>query len=85
MASEHDRTVHARSASGEIELVRYDRAGRWYVEDKGAKERVRTVGDAVGIALLFERNGGEILLQQPGGQQFDNKVAGARAKNARHR
>lgn len=82
MTSEDTRTVHARG--GEIELVRYDKAGRWWVEGNGSKERVKTVADAVAIALMFERNGGEILLHQPGGNQFDSKVRGARARRDRH-
>lgn len=83
MASGNDRTVHARG--GAVELVRYDKAGRWYVEGNGSKERVKTVADAVAIALMFERNGGEIFLFRPGGNQFDSKVRGARAKAERHR
>lgn len=78
-----DRTVHARDTAGN-ELVRYDKAGRWWVEKDGARHRVATVKDAVDHALAMERAGGEILLFQPGGQQFDSKVRGARAKRGRH-
>lgn len=80
-----DRVVFARSSDGSRELVRYDRQGRWFLEGVPlktgpAKMRLGTVHEAVRVALNLESGGGEILVGQPGGKQFDAKVAGGRRR-----
>lgn len=79
--SDHDRTVHA--SLGPRELVRYDRQGRWYDETPERRTRVASVHDAAALAITLEDNGGEIYPGQPGGKQFDAKVAGARQRRSR--
>lgn len=83
----NDRVVHARMSTedGVIrEVVRYDRQGRWYVEGSdGKRQRLGTVQEAARAALDFEQWGGTIFSGQPGGQQFDAKVAGGHRKGAR--
>lgn len=76
-----DRTVHA--TLGPREIVRYDRQGRWYDEHDHKRVRIATVHEAADLALTLEDNGGEILTGQPGGKQFDAKVAGARQRRSR--
>lgn len=65
-----DRTVHGISQTGG-EIVRYDRAGKWYVEYPGEGRIPITVGDA---ALFATAERGTFFLGKPGGQQFDAKV-----------
>ncbi len=81
MSSDHDRTVHA--SLGPREIVRYDKGGRWYDEHDQKRVRIPTVHDAAALALTLEDNGGEIYPGQPGGKQFDTKVAGARQRQTR--
>jgi hypothetical protein len=72
--------VHARSADGKVEVVRYDRAGRWVVErSAGALIPCRrvTLPEAVAEAVSLVRRGGEVLWGQRGGTRFDAKVRGA--------
>ena len=76
-----DRTVHA--SLGPREIVRYDKQGRWYDEHDHKKVRIATVHDAATLALSLEGQGGEIYAGQPGGKQFDTKVAGARQRQSR--
>ena len=58
-----ERTVHAVAADG-TEVVRYDKAGKWYAEPIDGKRRHVTLSEAVTIALAFgsfrdwPRNGG---------------------------
>lgn len=87
-----DRTVHASmTIEGDerlalrLDLVRYDKQGRWYVEtfntaERLDRERIKTVHDAAERALAFEAQGGTIYEKRPGGTQFDSKVAGGRRK-----
>lgn len=64
-----DRTVHACQPG--MEIVRYDRAGKWWLEyDNGAREQL-TLREAVYLAT---RKGSTIFLGRPGGQAFDRKV-----------
>ena len=47
-----DRTVHCTIVpvgGGRIEIVRYDRAGKWYREDGGNRTRI-TIAEAVSVA-----------------------------------
>lgn len=76
-----DRRVHAECAT--FEVVRYERAGKWYVESKvklvpcehiGVNEAARRAVDAETVL------GGEINLGVPGGKVFDRKVEMLRGK-----
>ena len=78
-----DRTVHAEDSRG-IQIVRYDRAGKWYVEvpeNYGRfglpAERVHvTVADAAYQAKEWLRRGdGVVYLGRHGGRTFDRLVA----------
>lgn len=65
-----DRSVHARLADGS-EVVRYDRAGKYFLESPdGSRERI-TLGKAVQHAFTARDNDGRVFLDQPGGQSFD--------------
>lgn len=73
MSYPSDRTVHA--TCGTESLVRYDRAGKWYVEFD-ATERVQrrkvTLAQAVTIAANWSRRtSGEVHLGRLGGARFD--------------
>jgi hypothetical protein len=63
-----DRTVHAHLSDG-TQIVRYDRAGKWYVEAPTARVQI-TVGAAAGLASLA---GSVVHLGQPGGAAFDRQ------------
>lgn len=64
----NDRTVHARARGGG-EVVRYDRAGKWYLENSPEGGRVQiTLDEAVFLAI---QDGAEIFLGRPGGRRFD--------------
>lgn len=93
-ASAHDRVVHASlvdSADGVVvEIVRYDRQGRWYKETSkhggrtpADRQRYGTVHEAAQQALEIEAQGGTIHIGRAGGKQFDAKVAGARGRKSR--
>lgn len=83
--TDHNRQVHARN--GNMEVVRYDREGRWYIEGAQGSHRVRLVSvkAAVEAAMTLEEEGGQIFIRQPGGKRFDSMVEAAKAKKARHR
>lgn len=75
-----DRTVHCTIVpvgGGRIEIVRYDRAGKWYREDGGNRTRI-TVAEAVSVAA---QDRPAVLWHEgrPGGRAFDAKVRKARA------
>jgi hypothetical protein len=76
MTSERDdRTVHA--SSSEWEIVRYDRAGKWFVEWKAGLIPCRQVGvrEAARLAVKAAKDGdGEIFLGRAGGRSFDRLV-----------
>lgn len=71
-----DRTVHAEDA--DYQLVRYDRAGKWWVEPKysGGLVPARRVSlaEAVQAAWTMSANGGYIHLRLPGDQSFDAAI-----------
>jgi hypothetical protein len=72
-----DRTVHA-SYDG-MEIVRYDRAGKWYLEPTNPmlKRQAVTISQAVSQALWAEAHVmGRIFLGRSGGKVFDAKVRG---------
>ena len=64
-----DRTVHAYLADGS-EIVRYERAGKWFHEGPGVRRRV-TLGEAAELAAT---PGTLLLPGGPGGAVFDNRV-----------
>lgn len=66
-----DRTVHARYPG--MEIVRYDRAGKWYLEPTHeiAKRQRVTVDEAAKQAKWADEHGGSVALGLPGGATFD--------------
>ena len=63
-----DRTVHGYTAEG-APIVRYDRAGKWYVEPEGGKRRPVTLTEAAKLAIA-----GRVLENRAGGLAFNAKV-----------
>lgn len=66
-----DRVVHAEL--GEMQVVRYDRAGHWYLEDPGQKRQRISLSQAVVTARIWRQAGGRVYLGRPGGGSFDHK------------
>jgi hypothetical protein len=68
-----DRTVHAVTAGGG-EIVRYDRAGKWYHEHAGdpRERRAVTFAEAVRIATLPDST---VRRGLPGGARFDKATS----------
>lgn len=71
---ESGRTVHAEGEH--IEVVRYDRAGKWWLEAKRPMIPARPVPlrVAVQVAVDLWEDGGTIHLRRPGGTVFDARV-----------
>jgi hypothetical protein len=72
-----DRTIHGRTRGGS-EIVRYDRAGKWYLE--GDDQIITVPGGRVRIPLdeaVFHaiQDGAEAFTGLPGGKQFDARIA----------
>lgn len=69
-----DRTVHA--AYPDWEVVRYDRAGKWFLEPTRPMISCRrvTLNAAARAALEGVADGGVIYFGKPGGRMFDAKV-----------
>lgn len=65
-----DRTVHGLTANGQNEIVRYNRAGKWYVEPRDGGKRTH-VGVVEAARLAAE---GMSYPNLPGGQTFDRVV-----------
>jgi hypothetical protein len=69
-----DRTVHATTRDG-WEIVRYDRASKWYIEHPVRRQRFAVpLGTAVHHAT---EEGATTYLGRPGGKRFDRKVRAA--------
>jgi hypothetical protein len=73
-----DRTIHAE-VPGIVEVVRYDRAGKWYIEPltPGLPRQHVTVTEAAEYATFPEISSGRKWVYYPGlpgGKQFDRKV-----------
>lgn len=68
-----DRTVHARLFDG-VEIVRYDRAGKWYAEKQAllAPRQHLTLSQAV--AMVLNDEDAEVFHGKPGGAMFDRRV-----------
>lgn len=63
-----DRTVHGTDATG-AEIVRYNRARKWYIEPKGGKRRQVSLTEAAQAAA-----DGKAPLGRYGGTAFDARV-----------
>lgn len=77
MASD-DRRVHATTAES-AEIVRYDRAGKWYVERPDGTRRQLTVQEAVSLATA---PGARRYPGQHGGERFDHLVRKTQCEHA---
>ena len=79
----NDRTIHA--AAGEWLIVRYDRAGKWYVEYEPKRDREREhigVGEAARLAGDWEEvAAGTIYFGAKGGTTFDRLIRKRQAAN----
>lgn len=73
--SRQDRTVHAR-LHGDIEIVRYDRAGKWYLEGGSLRRQEVTLREAALHAKYWRdcTENGQVFLGLPGGGRFDQIV-----------
>jgi hypothetical protein len=77
-----DRTVYARRKDG-CEVVRYDRAGKWYLEwprERMIPAQHIALGRAIDEAAMAAHEGGHVYLGMPGGGTFDrtyNRVYGS--------
>lgn len=71
-----ERVVHAVSATG-TELVRYDTAGKWYIEWPSGSmipcEHV-TIAEAARTALRWEAKGGTVLPKSYGGTRLHSEI-----------
>lgn len=68
---DYDRRVHARTSDG-AEIVRYDRAGKWYLEPTdGTRRRQLTLAEAIDLATQPDST---TFLRLPGGGAFDRAV-----------
>lgn len=69
-----NRTVHA--CYSDMEIVRYDRAGKWYLEPRNStlsRQQV-TIKEAVDQAIWAAKHGGQIFFGLHGGSTFDRLV-----------
>jgi hypothetical protein len=75
MTRADDRTVHARYEGAEI--VRYNRAGKWYIEPTDGRTRTRVnLAAAVEAARWgVENRQGVVHYGAPGGSDFDLAMA----------
>ena len=71
---ETDRTVHAQQ--GHVEIVRYERAGKWYREWSGGRSCI-PLTEAVENAIAMATSGGTVHYGRSGGVQFDKRVRDA--------
>jgi hypothetical protein len=68
-----DRRVHARFPWG-TEVVRYERAGKWYLEARdGARDSIKFL-TAVHYGRKAANQGGEVFFGVSGGTRFDAAV-----------
>lgn len=71
-----DRTVHGLTEDG-AEIVRYDRAGKWYIERAGVRREVTVAGAAEEAAK------GRHYERLMGGSAFDAKARRIRAAESK--
>lgn len=62
-----DRTIHATLSNGD-EIVRYNRAGKWYREGAFVREHI-----SFDVAVAWAKTG-TVYLGKPGGSRFDLEV-----------
>ena len=78
MSGEDDRRVHA--VVGAMDVVRYDRAGKWYLEphDPSLPRQAVNIDAAVNYIAWgveqYGRSGVRVVLGRMGGTAFDRKV-----------
>lgn len=63
------RTVHGKTPEGD-EIVRYDRAGKWYRESETGRQSLNIAAAVYHVC----RAGGEAFIGRPGGRRFDAMV-----------
>lgn len=82
MSPWNDRTVHVTirpAGRDRIEIVRYDRSGKWYLEDDHTRKHL-TLKEAVAFAA--DRPAVDWHEGMPGGRRFDAEVRKMRASVA---
>lgn len=67
----YDRTVHAKLADGS-EIVRYDRASKWYLEQTGRQRRRLSIKEAA--QLVIDDRSSRWYRGRYGGSRFDSLV-----------
>lgn len=67
-----DRRVHARI--GSLEVVRYDRAGKWYLEADGSRQPIKVPMAAKLVVASMDTHEVEVFFDLPGGRAFDRQV-----------
>lgn len=75
-----DRTVHARGTDGR-EVVRYGRAGKWWLEQPDGRRHPLQVPTAVSEAYYIELDGGQVFTGLAGGRMFDIGLRHLRAQH----
>jgi hypothetical protein len=83
----NDRRVHASHWEGE-EIVRHDRAGKWYIElvppsRHAPLRKAVKIDEAVSRAIELVEQGGEVHLGLYGGGMFDHKYRNALRERAK--
>ena len=69
-----DRTVHARLSDGS-DIVRYERAGKWYIEYPARSLMPRQqIGIETAVKLVKRDRGSRHFPNLPGGSAFDRKM-----------
>ena len=78
-----ERVVHAVNTDGSAEIVRYDRAGKWFAEFRrplAPTVEFASVADAARTAVDWEERGGTIYPRQYGGTVFVRLVDRVRSE-----
>lgn len=72
--SDPNRRIHAYDS--EVEVVRYDRTSKWYIEPRGQEPRHRvTIDEAVQVATeCYAHPQGGVVFEVPGGSSFDRRM-----------
>ena len=75
-----DRTVHAVIERDDVvtEIVRYDRAGKWYVEPSGGVRTRVSIKEAVDLIRAEMDREDHVVTwraKQPGGHAFDARLS----------
>jgi hypothetical protein len=70
-----DRAVFATSPDDSVQIVRYDRAGKWYSERADGLRQLLTVREAARAAIDIMDAGGYVRSRGLGGVRFDDECA----------